>query len=494
MSDTRGTQPPAAAGGRRPRRGLGRVGAYHGDDVSDVADGWSRDVNERLDPHGSAEAGASTDSGRAVDGHASDARLAGRPTVAGDSAWPGRGIDGRPGVHGRGHERDTAATASPRWDLFRDVGVPLGIFALTRLAQILVLDWMRRPGETLTNRLLSWDADWFIRVATNGYPHGYTYDPGGNLTGNELAFFPLYPWLIRLVDHLGVTPTNSALAVSWIAAAVAAVLVYSLGRRLATGVGQPAYVARRIGYALVLLCFAQPLSVVLSMGYSEPVFLALVAGMFLAAYRRWWLLAGLLGFAAGLTRPTGAAAAVGLATAAVICMADPARHWREKATAAVGSIVALAGVPAYIGWVGLRVGHWDAWFKIQTAGWGTTFDYGRSTWDFVSTTVRTGVDWVSISVMLILIIATVALAIGARQNAWLPLTVYGVLAYLLVVGQAGYFHSKPRLMLPVLVVLLPAAFAAGRARPVRATWWLIAYAAFGLWYGAYMITVWQYAI
>jgi Mannosyltransferase (PIG-V) len=392
-----------------------------------------------------------------------------------------------------GHGRSGAA-AMPRWDWARDAGVPLAIFAVTRALQIAILEWMLPPGSTLSGRLLSWDADWFIRVATHGYPHTFTYDPGGNLTGNELAFFPLYPWLIRIVDDLGISPDNSALAVAWFAAAVASVLVYALVRRVAIGAGQSPTVARRIGYAFVVLCFAQPLSVVLSMGYSEPVFLALVAGMFLAAYRRWWLLAGVLGAAAGLTRPTGAAAAIGLAVAAVMCLADRRRGGREKAAAVVGSLIALAGVPAYIGWVGLRVGDTDAWFKIQTAGWGTTFDYGRSTWDFVTTTVHTGADWVAISVVLILIAATVALVIGVRQNAWLPLTVYGVLAYVLVVGQAGFFHSKPRLMLPVLLVLLPAAWAAGRARPGRAAWWLAGYALFGLWYGAYMITVWQYAI
>ena len=390
--------------------------------------------------------------------------------------------------------RLTGMAAMPRWDWIRDAGVPLAIFAVTRALQIAILEWMLPPGSTLSGRLLSWDADWFIRVATHGYPHTFTYDSGGNLTGNELAFFPLYPWLIRIVDDLGIAPEHSALAVAWFAAAVASVLVYALVRRVAIGAGQSATVARRIGYAFVVLCFGQPLSVVLSMGYSEPVFLALVAGMFLAAYRRWWLLAGLLGAAAGLTRPTGAAAAIGLAVAAVMCLADRTRRGREKVAAVVGSLIALAGVPAYIGWVGLRVGDIDAWFKIQTAGWGTTFDYGRSTWDFVTTTVHTGTDWVAISVVLILIAATVALVIGVRQNAWLPLTVYGVLAYVLVVGQAGYFHSKPRLMLPVLLVLLPAAWAAGRARPGRAAWWLAGYALFGLWYGAYMITVWQYAI
>ena len=47
------------------------------------------------------------------------------------------------------------------------------------------------------------------------------------------------------------------------------------------------------------------------------------------------------------------------------------------------ALIALAGVPSYLLWVGLRVGDMNAWFKIQTAGWGTTFDWGSSTWDFL---------------------------------------------------------------------------------------------------------------
>jgi hypothetical protein len=90
--------------------------------------------------------------------------------------------------------------------------------------------------------------------------------------------------------------------------------------------------------------------------------------------------------------------------------------------------------------------------------------------------------------------ATVALIITLVRKGWPPLTCYGVIAFILVVGQAGFYHSKPRLFVPVLLLFVPAALAASRARPRAATLWLTAYALFGLWYGAYMITVWQYAI
>ena len=55
-----------------------------------------------------------------------------------------------------------------------------------------------------------------------------------------------------------------------------------------------------------------PMSIVLSMAYTESLFCALVLGMFYAARRNAYLIAGVLGFLAGMTRPTGLAAALAL--------------------------------------------------------------------------------------------------------------------------------------------------------------------------------------
>jgi hypothetical protein len=249
----------------------------------------------------------------------------------------------------------------------------------------------------------------------------------------------------------------------------------------------------RTGAILTALFCTQPMSVVLSMGYSESVFVALIAGTLVAAHRRAWLTAGVLGAMAGLTRPTGAAVAVALALAVVLELRSGragARWWRPVA----GAVAALAAVPAYLIWVGARVGSPRAWFDIQTAGWGSTFDFGRASWDFVVTAVRTGDGWIQVSVALLLIAAVVAAIVAFGQRVWLPLSVYGLIALVLVVGQGGYFHSKPRLLVPVLLTLVPVAVALGRARTRTAVLVLVGWAAFGMWYGAYLITVWHYAI
>lgn len=382
---------------------------------------------------------------------------------------------------------EVTSVAEGLWDRagrWRGAGIAVGILALTRVVQLLllvVLDHATPEPAGLRGNLLIWDGGWFQRVA-EGYPSGYTVGSDGTLQGNELAFFPLYPMLIRLLSALGLESGTAAITVSWLASIGAAVALHLLGTSL---------YGRRAGWALVGICCGAPMSVVLSMAYSESLFLALVAGMFVAAHRRLWWAAGLLGLGAALTRPTGAAAAVALAVAAVIAVRrDPDRKWPPLAAAAV----ALAGVPAYLGWVGWRVGEPDAWFKIQTAGWGTSFDFGASTLTFLGDTLTVAEGWVPMSVALILLAALAAAGVALAGRPWLPLAVYGLVAMVLVYGQAGYYHSKPRLLLPVLLTLLPSVAAAARARPRVAVLAIAAWSAFGLWYGAYLVAVWPYTI
>jgi len=382
---------------------------------------------------------------------------------------------------------EVSSAAERLWDRaggWPGAGLAVGILALTRLVQLLLLaglDHRTQEPAGLRGNLLIWDGGWFLRVA-EGYPSGYTYAADGALEGNELAFFPLYPMLIRALSGIGLDPGTAAITVSWLASIGAAVALHLLGTSLYD---------RRAGWALVAVCCSAPMSVVLSMAYSESLFLALVAGMLVAAHRQVWWAAGLLGLGAALTRPTGAAAAVALAVAAVLAVRrDPGRRWQPLAAAAV----ALAGVPAYLGWVAWRVGDLDAWFRIQTAGWGTSFDLGASTLSFLGETLTTGEGWVPMSVALILLAAAAAAGVALAGRPWTPLAVYGLVAMVLAYGQAGFYHSKPRLLLPVLLTLLPSVVAAARARPRVAVLAIAAWAAFGLWYGAYLVAVWPYTI
>src|SRR5205807_9178345 len=110
-----------------------------------------------------------------------------------------------------------------------DLATPLLLYVATRAVQLALIVWLAPSGgPSIKDRLLAWDGGWFVRVATEGYPHTYTYDSSGQMLGNGLAFFPVYPLLIRGVHRLGLDAGSAALVISWTAGAAAAMLLYLL--------------------------------------------------------------------------------------------------------------------------------------------------------------------------------------------------------------------------------------------------------------------------
>jgi len=146
--------------------------------------------------------------------------------------------------------------------------------------------------RTLT-RLLSiwnrWDGPQYLLIAQDGYAS----------TGDQrlaLAFFPLYPWLIRLTEIVVRDAVLSAFLISTVASVAAGV---ALARLLAIDCSR--HLARRA----VWFMFIFPTSYFLHIDYSESLFVALVLASFMAARRERWLQAGIFGAFAALARPNG---------------------------------------------------------------------------------------------------------------------------------------------------------------------------------------------
>lgn len=365
------------------------------------------------------------------------------------------------------------------------VGLALLVVVAVRLIQLGLVGLLARPDQWLADRLLIWDGGWFLNVASDGYPSSYTYDATGTMVGNGFAFFPLFPLLIRSVALLGIPVADASLIVSGVAGVAAGVLIYVLGAALWD---------RQVGLILTMLVCAQPMAVSMAMGYTEGLFLALVAGTLLAAHARIWWAAGLLGVGAALTRPTGAAVALALAVAVLMSWRTMSTR-KEKVWAVAAAAASLVAGPLFLAWVGWRVGEWDAWFKVQTAGWGSTFDWGRSVLEFLFNTLTGGTGMVE-AVTAWLIVGAVALCIVALfDKVWPPLLVFGLVSLVLGLGQAGYWHSKPRLLVPVLLLAcVPVALALAKAPARTTSAVLVLWSAFGLWFGAYMITIWPFTI
>ncbi|MEU5419266.1 hypothetical protein ACFY1P_06495 [Streptomyces sp. NPDC001407] len=361
----------------------------------------------------------------------------------------------------------------------------LAVYAATTVLHLVLLAAMAGPeGPGLRESLLSWDGKLYVDIAANGYPDDYTYAADGRLTGNNLAFFPLYPLLIRVVHTCtGLSHETAGIVTAHLALIAALIVVQALLTRL--------YGRRTAVIGTVLLAGAQPMAVAFLMSYSESLFLALAAGTLLAAHRRAWLTAGTLALLTGLTRPAAAAVVAALAVAVAL---ELLRERRPRARPLAALALACAGTPLYLWWVGARIGDLDAWFSIQEAGWGTHWDNGAAFLGFLRDSLGHSEGWVPVSTAVLLLGLVCATVVAWRRDAWPPLLVHGTGILVLTLCQSNYSHSKLRLLVPGLLFLVPAARALARARPRTAVVALTAATAFGCWYGAYMLTIWRYAI
>ncbi len=151
-----------------------------------------------------------------------------------------------------------------------------------------------------------WDASWYLDVARNGYA---LRGPLGQVQSN-VAFFPLYPWAVRVVAALLPGSGDRTLFLAAILVSNAAALggLWLLWRLARDVTGDEQAASRAVLYALVF-----PFGFVLSSAYPESLYLLLSVGSLLAATAgRPWL-AGVLGLLLALTRPGGVLVAVPLA-------------------------------------------------------------------------------------------------------------------------------------------------------------------------------------
>lgn len=390
-------------------------------------------------------------------------------THASTQARPHVGTLARPGTHGR---------TTPWYPL----AAALGLFAaarLTGLAVLAVTAWATGHGPlTLLGR--SWDSRWYLGIAAHGYVRTVHVRPG--LVFDDLAFFPLYPTLVRAVTATTTLSGGAAgLLVSWTAAAVAAAGIHAVALRLH---------GRAVAVAVVLLWGLLPHSVVLSLAYTEPVLTAFAAWSLYAVLSGRWVWAGTLAALAGLSRPNGFA----VAAAVLVTAAHEIVRRRGKVTHRLWTGVALAplGWLGYVLWVGHRKGDLlGGYFEVQRR-WGSRFDLGRGSLGFVRHLVLQSDRLVFPMAILLVAAAVLLYALLIADRAPLPLLVYSGVLLLVALGGSGFFASKPRFLLPAFPLLLPLARAlvrTARARPWHAAVVAGALAGLSFAYGAYLVVI-----
>lgn len=209
----------------------------------------------------------------------------------------------------------------------------LGAFVvLTALLSLLAWSTVQAVGQNPGHEYLdgpgwldAWfqgDSGWYYRIARDGY----SYTPGRQ---SPIAFFPVYPGLVRAVGVLLGDDFSTAAGVVTLVCAAGFVMLFADWVRTR--------VEPRTAVVAVALLLVYPYSFFLyGSGYSDASFLLTTLGAFALLERRHYVLAGLVGALATAGRPVGIAVAVGLVVRAAELIAE-GRAARRELPVLVGS-------------------------------------------------------------------------------------------------------------------------------------------------------------
>jgi hypothetical protein len=202
------------------------------------------------------------------------------------------------------------------------VWFPLTVYAVTRLIDLVFILIAARhqvdlpQGGAYGSVASNWDGQWYLRIATGGYPSTIPRDAGGNAVQNQWGFYPAYPFIvgaIMRITGLGFTVVAPLLSLVLGAAAVSVMF-----RLINQGSG------RFAASATVLLTCTYMAAPAMQIAYTESLGLLLVCtALLLLRNRRYgWLVPVLVMLA--LTR------AVALAFVPVLVVHAISRYRRRS--------------------------------------------------------------------------------------------------------------------------------------------------------------------
>ena len=231
---------------------------------------------------------------------------------------------------------------------------PIAYFAVSRLVVLAATLAAKlaaprlNPFRALTS---GWDGYWYLTIAQHGYPHRIFNENHGS----RWAFFPAYPALIRTtVDVTGLSYAQSAFLLSIVIGITAVVGLWLAVREVFGPV-----VADRS----VLLFVFFPASFVLSMAYTEALFITAAGLCLFAISRRWWIAASMCAVLGSLTRSFGL-----VLIACVVVAAIPVILRDRKIRPLIATAIAPLGLVAWLAYSKRVTGTPLAFLKAENSG------------------------------------------------------------------------------------------------------------------------------
>lgn len=314
----------------------------------------------------------------------------------------------------------------------------LAFLAVAYAATWFLADTQGRSARSFTETWTQWDAVHFVGIAERGY----FGDP--NLP-NEIAFFPLFPLLMRALSAIGFGPELAGMFISLVGSLVAGYFLYRLAEAdLGEGAGRRA----------LIYLFLFPTAVFLVAPYSESLFLAGVIGAFYLARSDRWHLAGIPAAVAMGSRSAGIFLMLGLAVEFL-----RQRDFSLQKIASGALAMALGALPllGYGVYLARTTGSaWGSYLAAQRNGWYRDFtnpiESFKATWATWSGDYPT--NWIFSWRMEIL-----AAAIGLFFLGWvLWKREWGYAAYmgatLAALLASTWYFSVPRILLSLFPIML----------------------------------------
>lgn len=222
------------------------------------------------------------------------------------------------------------------------------------------------PWRVYNNEILNlparWDTGWYMSVAS----YGYQWSGAHEKQQQNIAFFPLYPMLMRYGSLLLARDTMwTGVVIAWLSFLGALVYLFRMARdRFGT--------EQAIAGIALLACY--PFAFFYSTAYTEALFLLTMVGACYHFERNQWRPAALWGLAAGLTRPNGCLLSVVLG---VMALRDAWPLSNRARLTDLGRRIAVAATPGigmliYSAYIYFLTGNPFQWI-VQNAAWGRVY-------------------------------------------------------------------------------------------------------------------------
>lgn len=181
--------------------------------------------------------------------------------------------------------------------ILNEIKYPISVFFITRFFLFLAVYYgmvllkpLCSPGLFPNNVFLSpwvrWDAAHYLTIVSQGYKEFHS-----------AAFFPLYPFIVKILDSVIHNPPLSLILISNLFFMIALIIIYKL---ILTKFRDQSIAERTVLYISIF-----PTSFFFASGLTEATFLLMsILAFYFAEKEKWWL-CGLFGILTTITRPTG---------------------------------------------------------------------------------------------------------------------------------------------------------------------------------------------